>query len=152
MWFRHRLLTTAVVEDTKDRLSLFRHDEEGVYNAPSFSWASTAVPIEPNHMKDNVGFIISVKCIKFRDSSNASIEDWTGDIFGPLSNPMIEILVVGALKKMRLQPYFDGEMTDFYVVPDSPSGSSKKLEDWSESISKETAEATRRSLNETMTR
>lgn len=142
MWFRHRLLTTAVVEDTKDRLFLFKDDKKGAYRAPSFSWASTAVPVVPNHMKDNVGFIISVRCIKFRDNPNASIEDWTGDIFGPLSSPMIEILVVGALKKMRLQPYFDGEMTDFYVVPDSPSGSSKKLEDWSESISKETAEAT----------
>ncbi|KAL7957860.1 hypothetical protein V8C34DRAFT_314567 [Trichoderma compactum] len=92
MWYRHRLLTTAVFEDTKDRLCLFKNDAESVYRAPSFSWASTAMPIEPNHMEDN--------------------------------------------------PYFDGEMTDFYVVPDSPSGSSKKMNDWSESISKETAEAT----------
>ncbi|KAJ4863403.1 heterokaryon incompatibility protein (HET) domain-containing protein [Trichoderma breve] len=142
MWFRHRLLTTAVVEDTKDRLSLFNNNKGGVYRAPSFSWASTAVPIALNHMEDNMGFIISVRCIHFRDSSNATIEDWTGDIFGPLSTPMVEILVVGTLKKMRLQPYFDGEMTDFYVVPDSPSGSSKKTDDWSEPISKETAEAT----------
>ncbi|KAK4067284.1 uncharacterized protein Triagg1_7727 [Trichoderma aggressivum f. europaeum] len=171
MWYRHRLLTAAVVEDTKYRLSLFKNDKEDVYRAPSFSWASTAVPIEPNHMEGNVGFIIGVRCIKFRDCSNASIEDWTSDIFGPLSNPMIEILVVGTLKRMRLQPYFDGEMTDFYVVPDSSSGSFKKVEDWSESISKETAEATldfqvnnedvattagtltcRRSLNEMVTR
>ncbi|KAL7933087.1 hypothetical protein V8C35DRAFT_327868 [Trichoderma chlorosporum] len=105
MWYRNRLLTTAVIEGAEDRLFLFKKDEAGAYRAPSFSWASTAVPIEPNHMNDN-------------------------------------ILIIGTLKKMRLQPYYDGEMTDLYVVPDSPGGNSKKMKDWSEAMSNEATEAT----------
>ncbi|UKZ74873.1 hypothetical protein TrVFT333_002543 [Trichoderma virens FT-333] len=43
---------------------------------------------------------------------------------------------------MQLRPYFDGEVTDLYVIPDSPSDNSKKAKDWSEAISKDATEAT----------
>jgi hypothetical protein len=142
MWFRNRLLTTAVIEKSKDRLRLLENDQVNQYRAPSFSWASTAVPIELNHTKDNVGYLVAVKCIKFRDTLNASIEEWTEDLYGPLLNPVIEFQVVGYLKKWRLKSYFDGEETYLFVIPDGPGEGSKKFRDWSNAILKETTQAT----------
>ncbi|KAL6886841.1 hypothetical protein GGI43DRAFT_426294 [Trichoderma evansii] len=104
--------------------------------APIFSWASTAVPIEPNHAKGNSGFLVAVKCVKFRETPNTSIEEWTDDLYGPLLHPVIEVQVVGALKKWRLKPYFDGEETDVYVVPDGSGQDSRKFKDWSDATSR----------------
>ncbi|KAM0445277.1 hypothetical protein ACHAO4_009778 [Trichoderma viride] len=142
MWFRNRLLTKAVVEDARDRLSLFQHDQANQYRAPSFSWASSAIPVEPNHAKGNSGFLVVVKCVKFRDTQNALVEEWTDNLYGPLLHPIVEIQAIGTLKKWRLKPYFDGKETDLYVVPDGPGQDSKKLKAWSDAISRDTTEAT----------
>ncbi|PON24186.1 hypothetical protein TGAM01_v206874 [Trichoderma gamsii] len=80
MWYRDRLLTKAVIEEPRDRLSLFQHDQAHQYRAPSFSWASTAVPVAPNHAKGNSGFLAAVKCVKYRDTQNALVEEWTDDL------------------------------------------------------------------------
>lgn len=142
MWFRNRLLTKAVIEGPQDRLCLFQHDQADQYRAPSFSWASTAVPIEPNHARGNSGFLATVKCVKFRDTPNASIEEWTNDLYGPLLHPIVEVQVVGTLKKWHLKPWFDGKDTDLYVIPDSPRQDSRKYKDWLDDISRDTTEAT----------
>ncbi|PNP48641.1 hypothetical protein TGAMA5MH_00332 [Trichoderma gamsii] len=85
MWYRHRLRTKAVIEEPRDRLSLFQQDQAHQYRAPSFSWASTAVPIAPNHAKGNSGFLAAVKCVKYRDTQNALVEEWTDDLY--ICNP-----------------------------------------------------------------
>lgn len=142
MWFRHRLLTKAIIEDSRDRLCLFQHDQANQYRAPSFSWASTAVPIEPNHAKGNSGFLVAVKCVKFRDTPTALVEEWTGDLYGPLLHPIVEVQAIGALKKWRLKSYLDGKEADLYVVPDGPGQDSRKFRNWSDAVSRDTTEAT----------
>jgi hypothetical protein len=143
MWFRHRLLTKAVVEEPRDRLCLFQHDQAHQYRASSFrGHLQLYRSIEPNHAKGNSGFLVAVNCVKFRDIQNALVEEWTDDLYGPLLHPIVEVQAIETLKKWRLKPYFDGKETDLYAVPDGPGQDSRKLKDWSDAISRDTTEAT----------
>lgn len=142
MWYRDRLLTKAVIEEPRDRLSLFQHDQAHQYRAPSFSWASTAVPVAPNHAKGNSGFLAAVKCVKYRDTQNALVEEWTDDLYGPLLHPIVEVEAIGTLKQWRLKSYFDGRQTDIFAIPHRPRQHSRKFRYWSDAISRNTREAT----------
>ena len=143
MWFRDLDITTPVIEDHNDRLRLFERAISNQYRAPSFSWASTGVPIKPpSRLNSNLGFLVTVKCIKFRHSPNLQVEEITEDVFGPMLSPTIEVMVVGSLRRMLLLPYFNGYQRELYVAPDNPDVDLKNLEDGSKSIPREVAAAT----------
>ncbi|KAH8808734.1 heterokaryon incompatibility protein-domain-containing protein [Xylogone sp. PMI_703] len=130
MWFRDDILTTAVIKDSKDHLCLFERNQADQYRAPSFSWASAEVPISPpNRLNSNFGFLVDVKCIKFRSGLNVPVEEMTEDIFGPMLSPTIEVIVVGSLRKMRLLPYFNSRETELYAAPGGPPAVFNKLEE-----------------------
>ena len=143
MWFRDLDITMPVIEDHNDRLRLFERAISNQYRAPSFSWASTGVPIKPpSRLNSNLGFLVTVKCIKFRHSPNLQVEEITEDVFGPMLSPTIEVMVVGSLRRMRLLPYLNGYQRELYVAPDNPDVDLKNLEDGSKNIPREVAAAT----------
>ena len=142
MWYRDRLATTAVINEPKDEGHLFEKYQTAQYIAPSFSWASSAVPVDLNHVQTNLGYLVNATCIKYRSAANDPIEEWVEDIFGPMSGPTIEVMVIGHLRKMRLLPYYDGEFTDLYVVPEGPNARFKAMEPWSKEMDKNVREAT----------
>ncbi|KAJ2964180.1 hypothetical protein NQ176_g10809 [Zarea fungicola] len=142
MWYRDRLATAAVIDDARDYAPLFKIEQLGQYLAPSFSWAAWGVPIDVNHEKRNIGVLVNPVCIKYRTSASDPIVEWTEDVYGPLSGPVVEVMVVGGLRKMRLLPYYDGTSTDLYVVPDGPSAKLKDMQPWSKDIGKNAREAT----------
>jgi len=115
MWLRHLPLellwsTNCVGLDHDGTIS-------SSYRAPSFSWASTDLPIDPSPevrflreplQPTRAGIIVDVCIVRYRPSQAAEAagqwedEAVTEDLFGPFSSPEIELKVVGKLTPAKL--------------------------------------------------
>lgn len=130
MWYRDSYVA-PIVKDLKDRVVLFDRDIADRSWAPSFSWASTTVPIQfAQRFNSNRGFLVDASCIKFRHVHDMPIEEVAGDLYGPLLTSAVEVMAVGSLKRMRLLPSTDGIWTgtNLYVFPGRRWVSFLKLE------------------------
>ncbi|KAI2466948.1 heterokaryon incompatibility protein-domain-containing protein [Annulohypoxylon bovei var. microspora] len=87
-----------------------RHLQGPTYTGPSFSWTSVQGVIEPGNpvYDDSLTPCVEVEPVQLLSSSAGSTADRysrkpvTGDIFGPLTEPGIQIQVRGNLKSARM--------------------------------------------------
>ncbi|KAK0705706.1 heterokaryon incompatibility protein-domain-containing protein [Lasiosphaeris hirsuta] len=93
------------------------------YRAPSFSWASTDLPVGtyPSHPYYDDFAVDGVCIVKFRPPQAANTTHWEDepaveDAFGPLSRPQVELKVVGKVMPAQTVPKLDHH-TDSWLKP-----------------------------------
>ncbi|KAH8678221.1 heterokaryon incompatibility protein-domain-containing protein [Xylariales sp. PMI_506] len=108
MWFRPDYVITA-----SDQAQLDLAGSSEAYRAPSFSWAAADCAIL-DLTPDMFGILPIVKCIYYRGEGHQTSDqdiEVREDIFGPIKGPLVELKVIGKLKRMTLKkedgPYFD---------------------------------------------
>jgi hypothetical protein len=79
-----------------------------MYHSPSFSWASADRRFTRGDPFDYGDVLPKVQFIKYRSDPDEHVTSprlglWTEDVFGPLSSPLVELEIIGTLKKVALR-------------------------------------------------